>query len=432
MTSKIPAIPETYDTLLTALKQRIRDARLRTAIGVNRELLLLYWRIGTDILRQQQAEGWGTKVIDRLAADLRRSFPEMTGMSPRNLRYMRAFAEAWSDEQIVQQLVAQLPWGHMTVLLDQLKTADEREWYTRQAVEHGWSRAVLANQIASDLRGRTGTALSNFDRTLPAPQSELAQQLIKDPYAFDFLGLGPEVSERELERALLDQLRAFILELGKGFAFVGSQFPLEVGGQDYFLDLLFFHYRLNCFVVIELKVEPFRPEFAGKMNFYLSAVDDQVRQPHHQPSIGIILCQDRNEVIVEYALRDSAKPMGVAKYQLLTAPPEALQAALPTPDELAREFPHMALVGLRIEIERALLALLETRNLVVPMPTSIANLVRALGQEGISPTSAEPFMTALRTLNAAAHGREIDADAAEEAEAAARRFLSDLQELGGV
>lgn len=430
MTSNIPTVPETYDKLLAALKQRIRDARLRTAIGVNRELLLLYWRIGNDILRQQQAEGWGTKVIDRLAADLRRSFPEMTGMSPRNLKYMRAFAEAWPDEQFVQQVAAQLPWGHTMVLLDQLKAADDREWYTRQAAEHGWSRAVLSNQIASNLRGRTGAAMTNFDRTLPAPQSELAQQLIKDPYAFDFLGLGPEISERELEQALIDQLRAFILELGKGFAFIGSQYPLEVGGQDYFLDLLFFHYRLNCFVVIELKVEPFRPEFAGKMNFYLSAVDDQLRQPHHQPSIGIILCQDRNEVIVEYALRDSAKPMGVAKYQLLTAPPQALQAALPTPDELAREFPHMALVGLRIEIERALLSVMNLRGIAAPEQAGIANLVRALGQEGISPTSAEPFMAALRTLNAAAHGREIDTEAADEAEAAARRFLAELHELG--
>jgi len=427
--TNIPAIPENYDSLLATLKARIRDARLRTAIGVNRELLLLYWRIGTDILRQQQAEGWGAKVIDRLAADLRQTFPEMTGMSPRNLKYMRAFAEAWRDEQFVQQVAAQLPWGHTMVLLDQLKTADEREWYTRQAVEHGWSRAVLSNQIASDLRGRTGAALTNFERTLPEPQSELAQQLIKDPYSFDFLGLGPEISERELERALLDQLRAFILELGKGFAFVGSQFPLEVGSQDYFLDLLFFHYRLNCFVVIELKVEPFRPEFAGKMNFYLSAVDDQIRQPHHQPSIGIILCQDRNEVIVEYALRDSAKPMGVAKYQLLTAPPETLQAALPTPDELAREFPQFSLVVMRMEIERALLAVLAAHNIAVPKQAGIITLLRTLDQASLHIAEADQFMPIVRILNEVVHGRTIDAPMAIEAETGARRFLDVLRRL---
>jgi predicted nuclease of restriction endonuclease-like (RecB) superfamily len=210
-------------------------------------------------------------VIDRLAADLRRDFPEMTGLSPRNLKYMRAFAEAWPDPEIVQQVAAQLPWGRHIKLLDAVKDGAERLWYAKQAADHGWSRNVLAHQIESGLHRRQGKAITNFARTLPRPQSDLAQELIKDPYSFDFLALGPEMSEHELERGLLDHLRAVILELGKGFAFVGSQYHLEVGGQDYYLDLLFYHLRLRCFVVVELKIEEFKPEFAGKMNFYLSA-----------------------------------------------------------------------------------------------------------------------------------------------------------------
>jgi predicted nuclease of restriction endonuclease-like (RecB) superfamily len=221
---------------------------------------------------------------------------------------MRALAEAWPQEEFVQRVVAQLPWGHNVSLLDAIKSPGEREWYARQAIQNGWSRVVLVHQIESGLLTRQGGALTNFSRTLPAEQPELAQQLIKDPYSFDFLSLAPDMLERDLERGLIEHLRSLILELGKGFAFVGSQYPLEVGGQDYYLDLLFYHLRLRCFVVIELKVEGFKPEFAGKMNFYLSAVDDQLRHPDDQASIGIILCKGRNEVIVEYALRDSSKP----------------------------------------------------------------------------------------------------------------------------
>jgi predicted nuclease of restriction endonuclease-like (RecB) superfamily len=267
--------PETYPAFLAELKQRIRTARLKASLSVNRELVLLYWAIGRDILARQNNEGWGAKVIDRLAIDLRRSFPDMKGLSGRSLKYMRAFAEAWPKEQIVQQVAAQLPWGHLMQLLDSVKCPVQREWY------------------------------------------------------------APEVRERELEQGLIQQVRSLILELGKGFAFVGSQYPLEVGGQDFYLDLLFYHLRLRCFVVFELKVEAFRPEFAGKMNFYLSAIDDLLRHPGDNPSIGIILCRGRNEVIVEYALRDSGKPMGVAKYQLSAALPERLRKDLPTVEDLA-------------------------------------------------------------------------------------------------
>ena len=385
MSTPIPASEgDGYAVLLAELKDRIRIARLRAAVSVNQELILLYWSIGRDILARQKAEGWGARVIDRLAADLQRDFPEMTGLSPRNLKYMRAFAEAFPDFEIVQQVVARLPWGHSVRLIEAVKDARERLWYARQAVEHGWSRNVLIHQIESGLHRRQGKALTNFSRTLPAPQSDLAQELVKDPYSFDFLALGPEMSERELERGLLEHLRALILELGKGFAFVGSQYHLEVGGQDYYLDLLFYHLRLRCFVIVELKIEEFKPEFAGKMNFYLSAVDDQLRHEADAPSIGIILCKSRNEVIVEYALRDLTKPMGIAEYRLSDMLPEPLRAELPTVAEFAREFTLLSLVTLRMEIECELQSLMEARGISTARP-GITPVLNELEQTGLAP-----------------------------------------------
>jgi predicted nuclease of restriction endonuclease-like (RecB) superfamily len=327
-------IAKGYDEFLHALKERIRLAQIRASISVNRELVLLYWRIGKDILARQEQEGWGAKVIDRLAEDLQREFPGIKGFSSRNLKYMRGFAGAYPDDEFVQHVVAQLPWGHNVRLLDYVKDPNQRAWYAQQSIEHGWSRNVLVHQIESDLYHRQGQAITNFEQTLPAPQSDLARELLKDPYTFDFLGMGAEIAERDLERTLLGHLKDFLVELGKGFAFVGSQYPLEVAGQDYRLDLLFYHLRLRCFVVIDLKVEEFKPEFAGKMNFYLSAVDDLLRQPADHPSIGLILCKERNRIIVEYALRDSAKPLAVAAYNLL---PADYQAALPSPEELEAE-----------------------------------------------------------------------------------------------
>jgi predicted nuclease of restriction endonuclease-like (RecB) superfamily len=298
---------------------------------------------------------------------------------------MRAFADAWPTEQTVQQVAAQLPWGHNMHLLDTVKSPLEREWYARQAIQNGWSRNVFAHQIESGLFTRQGGALTNFSRTLAAAQSELAQQLIKDPYSFDFLALAPDMLERDLERGLIEHLRHLILELGKGFAFVGSQYPLEVGGQDYYLDLVFYHLRLRCFVVIELKVEGFKPEFAGKMNFYLSAVDDQLRHRDDQASIGIILCKGRNEVIVEYALRDSSKPMGVAQYRLSPALPEPLKRDLPTLEDLAQEFPAMSVIKLRIEIERALQSFIAVHGLASEGPKSMGTVLRELKERGIPP-----------------------------------------------
>src|SRR5439155_1891542 len=302
------ALPKGYEALLRDLKNRIRAAQVTAALAVNRELVLLYWSIGRDILARQKEHGWGAKIIDRLADDLRKAFPEMTGLSPRNLKYMRAFAEAWADEQIVQQVVAQIPWGHNVRILDYVKNPHEREWYVRATIQNGWSRNVLVHQIESGLYRRQGKALSNFTRTLPAPQSELAQQVVKDPYNFESLTLAEEARERELERALIDHIRDFLLELGVGFALVGSQYPIQMGGEEFRIDLLFCHLRLRCFVVLDLKMTQFQPEHSGKMNFYLSAVDDLLRHPDDQPSIGIILCKAKNKVVAEYALRDLRKP----------------------------------------------------------------------------------------------------------------------------
>ena len=328
---------EGYAELFDQLRARIESARLRASLAVNRELVLLYWSIGRDILDRQARLGWGAKVVDQLAADLRRAFPEMKGLSPRNLKYMRAFAEAWPDEQIVQQAVAQIPWGHNVRLLDRVADPAEREWYVRQTVEYGWSRNVLVHQIESKLFERQGRALTNFDRSLPAPQSELAQQVLKDPYVFDFFPLGHEARERDLERGLLDHIRHFLLELGVGFAFVGSQYRLEVGGQDYYLDLLFYHLKLRAFIVVDLKIGEFEPEHAGKMGFYLQAVDDMLRHPADQPSVGIILCKTKNEVIVEYSLKSVDKPVGVSSYRLAESLPEPLKGSLPTIEQLEAE-----------------------------------------------------------------------------------------------
>jgi len=330
-------LPEGYEPFLKELKERIRTAQVGAALAVNRELVLLYWSIGRDILARQKQHGWGAKIVDRLAADLHSAFPEMTGLSPRNLKYMRALAEAYPDEQFVQQVVAQIPWGHNVRILDYVKSSTEREWYIRQTIQNGWSRNVLVHQIESGLYRRQGKALTNFTRTLPASQSELAQQVVKDPYNFDFLTITEEAREREIERALIEHIRDFLLELGIGFAFVGSQYPIQVGGEEFRLDLLFYHLRLRAFIVLDLKVGEFQPEFSGKMNFYLSAVDDLLRHPDDQPSIGIILCKSKNKVVAEYALRDIRKPVGVSEYRLTEALPKRLRGSLPAIEQLEAE-----------------------------------------------------------------------------------------------
>lgn len=327
---------DNYVTFLDDLKQRVRNARLRASLSVNRELILLYWQIGKDILLRQEVEGWGTKVISRLAEDLRKEFPDMKGFSRSNLMNMKSFAESWPDNQIVQQLVGQLPWGHNIRIIQKIKDKEQREWYVQQTIQNGWSRNVLIHHIDSNLYQRQGQAVTNFERTLPETQSDLAHQLLKDPYNFDFLSLEKGAHERELERGLIEHLKSFLLELGKGFAFVGSQYHLEIGDDDYYLDLLFYHLHLRAYVVIELKTGKFRPEDSGKMNFYLSAVDDTLRHDRDEPSIGLILCRENNRIVVEYALRDTSKPIGVSTY-VTEALPENLEGIMPTVEELEAE-----------------------------------------------------------------------------------------------
>ncbi len=327
-------VPDGYPDLLASLKRQIGAARVRAALAVNRELVELYWHIGREILARQDAEGWGTKVIARLSRDLRLAFPDMRGLSPRNLRYARTFASAYRSGPIGQQPVAQIPWGHNIDLLDKLTDHDTRLWYATQTIENGWSRNVLAMQIKSRLHERQGKAITNFKQTLPKPQSDLARELVKSEYNFDFLGVGTEALEREIEKGLVDHVVRFLLELGTGFSFIGTQRHLEVGGEDFYLDLLFYHVHLHCYVIVELKAGPFKPEYAGKLNFYLSATDDLIRDPERdEPTIGILLCRDRNKVVAEYALRDIKKPLGVSTY-LTEELPAMLAASLPTTDEL--------------------------------------------------------------------------------------------------
>jgi predicted nuclease of restriction endonuclease-like (RecB) superfamily len=329
--------PTGYADWLADLKTRIHTAQQRAALAVNRELVLLYWQIGRDILERQARQGWGAKVIERLAHDLRAAFPDMKGFSRANLMYMRAFAEAWPDAAIVQQAVGQLPWGHNLVLLTRLKDTQIRLTYAQRAIRHGWSRNVLNIHIETRLLEREGHAVTNFEAQLPAPQSDLARDTLKDPYLFDFLGVGKEADERAIESAIVEHITRFLLELGAGFAYVGRQVLIEVGGDDFFIDLLFYHLKLRCYVVIELKAGPFKPEHAGQLNFYLSAVDAQVKAEQDNPTIGLLLCKSQNRVVAEYALRGSSKPIGVAEYQLVEALPAELQTSLPSIEQIERE-----------------------------------------------------------------------------------------------
>jgi predicted nuclease of restriction endonuclease-like (RecB) superfamily len=336
-TKKAILLPSGYKSFFEKLKSRIESARIQAVLSANRELVMLYWDIGRQILQRQKQQGWGAKVVVRLAQDLRRAFPDMKGFSRANLLYMRAFAEAYPDKAIVQQAAGQIPWFHNVILVEKVKDSDQRLWYIQKAVENGWSRAVLIGQIESGLYKRQGGAVTNFCQTLPSSQSELAQQTLKDPYIFDFLTLSEHAAERELERGLLEHIRDFLLELGVGFSFVGSQYHLEVEGEDFYIDMLFYHLRLRCFVVIDLKMESFRPEYAGKMNFYLSAVDSRLRRPDDQPSIGIILCKTRKKLIAEYALRNTATPIGVSEYKLTRTIPAKFKSSLPAIGCLEKE-----------------------------------------------------------------------------------------------
>jgi len=345
-----------YQAWLNGIKQRIHATRMKVALAANGELITLYYEIGAQIIDREAHAQWGTGFIDAFSRDLRRAFPEVGGFSAKNLRYCRAFFRFYCDSAIWQRAVAKLgvspwagadaelagllmaiPWGHNIQIFTKCASVDEARFYIEQTRAQGWSRDVLALQLKSRLHARAGKAVTNFSRTLPTPQSDLAQQTLKDPYTFDFMAMTEPYNERDVERQLTQHITQFLLELGKGFAFIGRQYHLEVAGNDYYIDLLFYHVTLKCYVVVELKNRRFIPEYAGKLNFYLSAVDSLLKRDDDQPTIGLLLCRDKNNIEVEFALRDMNKPMGVSEYTLLETLPDNLKGALPTVEEIEAE-----------------------------------------------------------------------------------------------
>lgn len=340
MSSKTSILPEDYGDWLSSLKQRIAGARQRILLAANKEQIQLYHDIGREILDRQSQQGWGAKVIARLSMDLREAFPDMKGLSSTNLKYMRFFAQNCPDLRFGQQSADQLPWFHIVTLLTKVETPKLQEWYARKAIQQAWSRETLEMQIKNQLHLRQGAAITNFEQRLASPQAGLAAQVLKDPYHFDFLGLGDEAHERDIENALIRHITHFLLELGAGFAFVGRQVRLEVEGDEFFMDLLFYHTRLKCYIVVELKAGAFKPEHIGQLNFYLSAVDAQIKTPEDRPTIGLLLCKTKKRLIAEYALSGVDKPMGVAEYQLVRALPEPLDTCLPTIEELEASLPE--------------------------------------------------------------------------------------------
>lgn len=334
----IASHPE-YKQWLIDLKHKVLSSQLKAAIKVNSELLNLYWELGADIVLRQQKAAWGDKLLTQLSHDLMSEFPDMKGFSVRNLKYMRQWYQFYSENEIGQQAVAQLlqiPWGHNIHIVSKSQNIAEALYYVGNTLENGWSRNVLIHQMESGLYQREAASQHNFKQTLPALQSDLAIETLKDPYIFDFLNLSKQHSEHELEQGLVDHITAFLLELGAGFAYMGRQYPMSVGERDFYIDLLFYHARLHCYVVIELKLGEFEPEHAGKLNFYIKAIDAQLCQPGDAPTIGILLCKTKDKVVAEYALSDINKPMGIAEYRLTKALPDALKANLPSVEALAQ------------------------------------------------------------------------------------------------
>ena len=320
-----------YIHFLNDIKQDIQTSRVKAALSINKELILLYWRIGKGILDRQQQLGWGAKVIDQLSLDLKHDFPDIKGFSRQNLSYMRQFAGEYGADTIIQQAVGEIPWGHNIELFTKLKDNDIRLWYIQKTIENGWSRNVLVMQIEAQNHLKVGAAQTNFALTLPKPTSDLAKQLVKSEYNFEFLGLADDVHEKVIEKAMIDHIRDFLIELGSGFAFLGSQYKLVVGDEDFYCDLLFYHTKLRSYVVLELKADKFKPEYAGKLGFYITAINRQVKHELDNPTIGLLLCKKANKVIVEYALNDNKQPMGVAEYT--TGLPSEYKNLLPTPEQ---------------------------------------------------------------------------------------------------
>lgn len=325
-----------YPLLLESVKEKIKTAQLKAALAVNSELVSLYWEIGYMLSAKMEQEGWGAKVIDRLAQDLGKDFPGVSGFSPRNLRYMRKFAQTYTDSTILQAVLAKIPWWHNILLLEKLDNVEERIWYAQQTIVNGWSGRALDDVIKSKLYSRQGKAITNFHERLPTPHSKLAQDILKSPYNFGFLSLTDDYIEQELEIGLVNNIEKLILELGQGFAFIGRQYHLEIAGDDYYLDMLFYHIKMRAFCVVELKSTDFKPEYAGKMNFYLAAVDDQLKHPTDNPSIGMIICRTKNDLKVEYALKRVLMPMSVSEYEvkIQDSLPKELQGTLPTAKQI--------------------------------------------------------------------------------------------------
>lgn len=349
-----------YRQWILTIKTRVQSSQVKAAVAVNRELLELYWFLGEQILEKQATAKWGDGFLKQMSKDLLAEFPDLKGFSHRNLKSIRQWHSFWTQtaaigkqavsqidekgKQLVsqieinpRQLVSQIPWGHNILLIQKLKEPTEALFYVQKTIENNWSRSVLTHHIESQLHLREGKAITNFQTTLPAPESDLAHQLLRDPYNFDFLTLTQRHNERELESGLVDHLTKFLLELGAGFAFVGRQYKIEVDGDEYSIDLLFYHLKLHCYVVIELKVDKFKPEYAGKLNFYVSAVDAQVRSEQDAATIGILICKSKSDIKVEYSLRDLNKPIGVSEYQIAASLPEELRSSLPTIEQIEAE-----------------------------------------------------------------------------------------------
>lgn len=336
--TQIHETSENYRAWLVELKSKFQRIQLKAAVAVNSALLQFYWELGQEILAKQRSSNWGDGFLAQLGRDLSAEFPSVKGFSKRNLELIRQWYLYWNgDDVIAKQAVSQLhaiPWGHNLAIITKCKQHDEALFYVQNTLAHGWSRSVLTHQIESKLWQREGKLISNFHETLPQIQSDLAKQSLKDPYIFDFLSLTKEHTERELENALTQHITQFLLELGAGFAYIGRQVPLQVGEREFFIDLLFYHTRLHCYVVIELKTVDFEPEHAGKLNFYIKAVDEQLRHSSDQASIGLLLCKSKDKLVAEYALSDIYKPMGISSYELSHSLPDTLKTTLPSIEQL--------------------------------------------------------------------------------------------------
>jgi predicted nuclease of restriction endonuclease-like (RecB) superfamily len=326
-----------YSILITDLKKRVAESRYKATLSVNKEMVLLYHHIGQQILKSQKEQGWGSKVIEKLSKDLCSAFPEMKGLSTRNLKYMRKFAAEYKNFEFVQEVLAQLSWYHNITLIDKVLDRKEREFYIQKAIQNGWSRNIMVIQVETNLYKRQGGAVTNFDVRLSNSQSDLAKELIKDPYIFDFLSIGESAHEREIEKGLITHIEKFLIELGTGFAFLGRQYHIEVSKKDYYIDLLFYHVKLKSYIVVELKSKEFKPEYAGKMSFYLSAVDKTLKQKDDNPSIGLILCKTKDKILAEYTLQGTVKPIGISEYKLLEELPRKIKSTLPSIEELEKE-----------------------------------------------------------------------------------------------